>query len=52
VFSLFEESTRKPIPMKVKRQVYKRAKGKSEQCGKVIAEPKELKTRLKRKGKR
>jgi hypothetical protein len=30
---LWEEPTRKPIPMKVKRQVYKRAKGKCEKCG-------------------
>jgi predicted RNA-binding Zn-ribbon protein involved in translation (DUF1610 family) len=29
----WEERTRKPIPMKVKRQVYKRAKGKCEKCG-------------------
>ena len=30
---MFEEPTRKPIPMKVKRQVYKRAKGRCEKCG-------------------
>jgi|YelNatPaOPRAMG01_1025707.scaffolds.fasta_scaffold226559_2 predicted RNA-binding Zn-ribbon protein involved in translation (DUF1610 family) len=30
---LWEERTRKPIPMKVKRQVYKRAKGRCEKCG-------------------
>lgn len=29
---MFEEPTRKPIPMKVKRQVYERAKGKCEKC--------------------
>jgi len=29
---LWEESTRKPIPMRVKRAVYKRAKGKCEKC--------------------
>jgi ssDNA-binding Zn-finger/Zn-ribbon topoisomerase 1 len=28
----WEEKERKPIPMKVKRQVYKRAKGKCEKC--------------------
>jgi hypothetical protein len=30
---LWEERTRKPIPMRVKRQVYKRARGKCEKCG-------------------
>jgi hypothetical protein len=30
---LFEEPTRKPIPIKVKRQVYNRAKGRCEKCG-------------------
>jgi hypothetical protein len=30
---LWEEPSRKPIPVKVKRQVYKRAKGKCEKCG-------------------
>jgi hypothetical protein len=30
---LWEERTRKPIPMKIKREVYKRAKGKCEKCG-------------------
>lgn len=29
----WEEHTRKPIPMKVKREVYKRAKGRCEKCG-------------------
>lgn len=29
----WEERTRKPIPMKVKREVYKRAKGRCEKCG-------------------
>ena len=30
---MFWEKTRKPIPMRVKRKVYERAKGKCEKCG-------------------
>ena len=30
---LWEEERRTPIPMRVKRQVYERAKGKCEKCG-------------------
>ena len=45
-----EEKERKPIPMRVKRQVYERAKGKCEKCGRVIAEPKELFCKLKVEG--
>lgn len=32
----WEEKERKSIPMKVKRQVYKRAKGKCEKCGRSL----------------
>lgn len=34
---LWEEKGRKPIPMKVKRRVYGRAKGKCEKCGTRLA---------------
>lgn len=32
----WEEKRRKPIPMKVKRQVHKRAQGKCEKCGRLF----------------
>lgn len=32
----WEEKERKPIPMKVKRQVYERAKGRCEKCGRPL----------------
>jgi hypothetical protein len=32
----WDEKTRKPIPMKTKRKVFKRAKGKCEKCGRSL----------------
>ena len=33
---LWEEEKRKPIPMRIKRRVYERAKGKCEKCGRPL----------------